>query len=153
MRITFIALAVQDDSAGKVLPSTCVCSLLLHMFDSLSYVQFVTVDDVRILRDIGQSNTQSRQRYLPLMPPFLTQNNSTAHRLWNFQIFYYPCAFLTNVVLIPGWDARQCCRTYLAFGPLLYLSFFFCIAVAVYRSPSAPCIALLLWPVRYCKVS
>jgi len=66
VKITFIALDGQGVLAGKVLPSVYVrCYVVLI---SLFIVrQFVTVDDVRILRDIGMSCI-----FFPLLPSLLT---------------------------------------------------------------------------------
>ena len=93
VRITSIALAVQADLAGRVLPLTCVRSLLLHMLDSSCSLQFVTVDDVRILRDIGQSNAQSRQCYLPLTLLFSLYRTILQHTDREISEFLLPLGF------------------------------------------------------------
>jgi len=52
-RITFIALDGQVVLAGKVLLSMYARSFIYTCLFSCIIRQFVTVDDVRILRDIG----------------------------------------------------------------------------------------------------
>lgn len=104
VKTTSIALVALVGLAGKVLPSTYVAIAVAHVFKLMVCVQFVTVEDVRILRDIGRECLCKPISFILTSRSFFTSEQFYSTQIVCSDLF---CCSLTSNGLRAGRDAGE----------------------------------------------